>query len=145
MRNVEDSFKNKIETKESVKIVLTDKNQGIIDISQNSFDSEPKLEYIDYDNIDSDNDSNDDIDDKIMLTKSIDYSCEKCDFKARNSHTLKLHVKSLHKDSVKGNVKLKVNKRKRKTGNFSCDVCDVICDNKSSLKIHIKNSHDSKK
>ena len=82
--------------------------------------------YVDYDNIDSDDDSNDETnkfksqqceytsDIKSNLTKHIksehNYSCEECNFKTSNKMHLKMHVKSCHKK----NDLIKVNKPKKR-------------------------------
>ena len=95
------------------------------DFKENNSDIKIDDNYVDYDNIDSDEDSNEETDVKFKfqqceytssiknnLTKHVksvyNYSCDKCYFKTSNNMHLKMHVKLCH---TKNEV-IKVNKPK---------------------------------
>ena len=82
-----------------------DSEKKIVDITINDEN------FVDYDNIDSDDDS--EIDDN--------FKCQECDFTSNIERNLKKHVKSEH--------------------NNTCDKCNFSTSNKMHLKMHIKACH----
>ena len=69
--------------------------------------------YVDYDNIDSDDDSYDET--------SENFKCQQCQYTCNVKNNLKKHVESEHKSS--------------------CDKCDFITSNEMHLKLHVKACH----
>ena len=110
--------------------------------------------YIDYDNIDSD----DDIDQNILSNSC---ECDKCDFKTTNKMHLKLHKKLCHKkieiindyvtkkrkstdgsdDSISSSKKTKNDLVSKKEGKFACDECNQKTHSENLLKKHKETSH----
>ena len=119
-------------------------------------DSEQNLNdaFVDYDNIDSDDDS-DQFDKNNEKHKP--ESCDKCDFVTTNKIHLKMHEKSCHKKVetiIESDVKNEESS-KHISDNFvdydnldsdddhifSCDICNYTSNAKSSLTKHVKNVH----
>ena len=69
--------------------------------------------YVDYDNIDSDDDSYDETNEN--------FKCQQCQYTCNVKNNLKKHVESEHKSS--------------------CDKCDFITSNEMLLKMHIRAYH----
>ena len=69
--------------------------------------------YIDYDNIDSEDDSYDDTENK--------FKCQQCEFRTNMKSNVTKHVKSEH--------------------SISCDKCDFKTSNKMHLNMHVKACH----
>ena len=69
--------------------------------------------YVDYDNIDSDDDSYDDTENK--------FKCQQCEFRSNMKSNVTKHVKSEH--------------------SISCDKCDFKTSNKMHLNMHVKACH----
>ena len=70
-------------------------------------------EYVDYDNIDSDDDSGEETDVKLK--------CQQCEFSFKTRSNLTKHIKSEHINA--------------------CDKCDFKTSNKMHLKMHVKACH----
>ena len=110
--------------------------------------------YVDYDNIDSDDDSDNEIDNKFscdqceytckmesILTKHVQsehiHSCEQCKFTTSNKMHLKMHAKACHKKNELTEVKLPkkrklmevipASRKKRKNNVVSKKVKKVRC------------------
>ena len=89
--------------------------------NQNNDDPEHKMgevtknddNYVDYDNIDSDDDSDNEIDKK--------FNCDQCEYTCKMENNLTKHVKSEH--------------------NHSCEECKFTTSNKMHLKMHAKACH----
>ena len=69
--------------------------------------------YVDYDNIDSDDDSGEETDDK--------FKCQQCELSYHTKSNLTNHIKSDH--------------------NNACDKCEFETSNKMHLKLHVKACH----
>ena len=95
--------------------------------------------YVDYDNIDSD----DDIDENI-------FSCNQCEHTSVNKSSLTKHVKLVHKKDEEKLLKRKrdsnssSSSKKTKEEEYSCDDCVFTTKDKKSLKEHKDNSCEEK-
>ena len=91
-------------------------------VNQSKVDSEHKIcdvtinddNYVDYDNIDSDDDSEDDSEDENL-------KCQECNYTSKVKGNLTKHVKCKH--------------------GHTCDKCDFLTSNKMHLKMHIRACH----
>ena len=117
-------------------------------------------EFYDYDNFDSVEIEENFVEPKVNLDKTIEYSCDKCNYKTKSNIHHKVHVKSCHKIiELNEEQKLVTKKRKntddnastrkkpksadvvsKKEGKYSCDECNYKTQSKKSLKKHKETS-----
>ena len=114
--------------------------------------------YVDYDNIDSDDDQSDEHTKTNVIDKkkeSVVFSCNECDKAFHLKSILTKHVKTVHKKEKPKALKFKthsalkrklegnsiISSKKTKEETFSCDECEYKTKNKESLKNHKETSH----
>ena len=69
-------------------------------------------DYIDYDNLDSDDDE---------MVDEATFSCDQCEYSSRTKSSLTRHVKTTHDNA--------------------CEECDFMTTNRMHLKMHVKACH----
>ena len=107
---------------------------------------EDDSEYIDYDNVDSELDSDDDESHEDIKKVETIFSCDICDYTSQGKNNLTKHIKMSHKNDQAGTLKRKRDStnlpvsKKSKEDKFSCEECKFKTSTKKSLKKHKESS-----
>ena len=126
-------------------IIIDEKNTNL----DNFREDELSDDFHDFDNFDAEGFEEIFVEEKTTLHSPLEFSCDKCDFKAQSKAKLIMHENSKHKiiklnkdyidyDNVDSDDDDDI-----KSGTFSCDECDFTSHVKSHLTKHVKTSHKS--